>query len=362
MDERDAYVALNMMEKVGPVGVRSLVETLGSVVDIFEAARGDLCRAAGVGKEMADAIVSQRDRVPWRDEMEMAERLGARIVTRIDEEYPELLKQIHDPPLALYVRGKMECRDRHSVAIVGTRRASHYGRETAERIAFGLAKAGMVVVSGLALGIDTSAHRGALRARGRTVAVLGAGFEHLYPPENAELANEIGSHGAVITEFPIDRRPDKTTFPMRNRIVSGLSKGVVVVEAGTKSGAMITVGQALEQGRAVFAVPGRIDSPGSRGPHEMIRTGATLVTGPGDILEEFDVLLPRGTEIAPVAADLSVDEQRLVALLADGERDVDALIRGTSLAAARVGSLLITMEMKRVVRMLPGRVVELVHR
>jgi DNA processing protein len=279
-------------------------------------------------------------------------------VTTIDDEYPAMLRDIHDPPLALYVKGKLQSRDRHAVAVVGTRHPTHYGRDTAETLGHGLAASGMTVVSGLAEGIDTAAHRGALKARGRTIAVLGGAMDCLYPPSNAGLAAQIEGQGAVVTEFPFGRQPDKTTFPMRNRIVSGMSMGVVVVEAGPSSGAMITADQALEQGRSVFAVPGRIDVQASRGCHELIKAGAKLVTGVEDILKEFEFLIPVRAAGAEPAPDLNADERKLLSALDEGERDVDTLIRLTGLTPASVNCLLLGLEMKRLVRVLPGRLVK----
>ena len=222
-------------------------------------------------------------------EQEKAARLGARLVTPVDAEYPKRLLQIYDPPLALYVQGEIQSRDERGVAIVGSRRTTHYGREVAERLAMQLAQDGVTVLSGLARGIDTAAHSGALKGKGRTLAVLGGGLDCLFPPENAELAAAIARQGAVVTEYPIGREPDKTTFPVRNRIVSGISMGVVVVEADVTSGAMITARQALEQGRTVFAVPGRVDSFGSRGPHQLIKAmPSNLLTLPTSI----NVIIP----------------------------------------------------------------------
>jgi len=363
MTERDAYIALNMMEKVGPVGVRSLAAALGSVADIMQAPCDALMSARGVGPELSKAIVTQRERVDPGAEEEKAAQIGARLVTPIDEQYPRSLLEIHDPPLALYVRGELRHRDRHAVAVVGTRRPTHYGRDTAECISREVARAGFTIVSGLAEGIDTCAHKGALRGEGRTLAVLGSPLDPVYPRSNAALAEEISGHGAVMSELPFGRKPDKTTFPMRNRIVSGLSMGVLVVEAGARSGALITVRQALEQGRTVFAVPGRIDSHASQGCLSLLKDGATLVRGAEDVLAEFDMLIGpvqraaigRG-ESGPV---LTSDEDTLVKTLADGDQDVDSLIRASGLATAAVNSLLIGLEMKKVVRMLPGRRVEL---
>jgi DNA processing protein len=218
------------------------------------------------------------------------------------------------------------------------------------------------VVSGLAEGIDTAAHQGALKGGGRTLAVMGSGIDQVYPASNRELAAQIADHGAVMSEFPFGRQPDRTTFPIRNRIVSGLSKGIVVVEAGLKSGAMITARQAAEQGRDVFAVPGRIDSPASQGCHELIRTGAALARGVEDILAEYEFLL-RPTAAAPAARTppVSADEGALLKLLEDGEQDVDSLIRASGLPTAAVSSALVCLELKRMVRVLPGRIVERVH-
>jgi DNA processing protein len=263
------------------------------------------------------------------------------------------------------VSGGLEQRDRHAVAVVGTRRPSLYGREAAGRLSHGAAAAGLVIVSGLAAGIDTAAHVGALKAGGRTLAVLGSALDCIYPAANAGLARDIVQHGAVLSELPLGRQPDKTTFPMRNRIVSGLSMGVLVVEAGMKSGAMITANQALEQGRAVFAVPGRIDSSRSAGCHELIKSGARLVTGVDDVLAEFEFLLPRATRARTAAAagayHISAEEERLLGVLEDGGKDVDSLIRLTGLRASSVSAMLIGLEMKKMVRMLPGRMVERVR-
>lgn len=366
MDARDAHILLNMMEKVGPVVVRSLAEQLGSVEAIFTADGAALQTARGVGPELARAILEQRERLDLAGELQAVEGAGARILTPGDAEYPPSLREIHDPPLALYVRGALESRDKHAVAIVGTRRPSHYGREVAERLAGQLAQAGFTIVSGLAEGIDTAAHQAALKAGGRTVAVLGGALDRLYPPSNAGLAEAIAERGAVLSEFVMGREPDRTTFPIRNRIVSGMSMGLIVVEASLTSGAMITAKSANEQGRQVFAVPGRIDSARSLGCHSLIRSGAALVRGLDDILEEFELLLPRTPAEKSAAADrprvtLSAEESCIVAALGDGEQGVDALIRLSGLKPAAVSGLLLGLEMKRMIRLRPGRMVELIR-
>ncbi|MBN1268470.1 MAG: DNA-processing protein DprA, partial [Kiritimatiellae bacterium] len=292
MNERDAYIALNMIDDVGPVRVRAMVAALGSAAAVFEASEQDLLKVEGVGRELVGNILQQRHEVSAADEIAAAQKLGARIITPLDDEYPEPLKSIYDPPLALYVRGTLEKKDRHAIAIVGSRRCTHYGRQTADRLGFQLAKVGFTVVSGLARGIDRAAHEGALKGGGRTLAVLGSALDKLYPPENEDLAEAVAKHGAVLSEYTLGREPDRTTFPYRNRVVSGLSLGVVVVEAPAKSGSLITADMAMEQGRTVFAVPGRIDAPASQGCHRLIKTGAKLVESVDDILEDFDALIP----------------------------------------------------------------------
>lgn len=371
MNSREAYIALNMIQGIGPVSVRSLVSTLGSPETILKADRKDLMSAPGVGPELATKILDQRTHLDVDKELRQAEKRGVRLVTALDEEYPKRLREIYDPPMALYVWGMLDPRDSHAVAVVGSRRTTHYGLATAEMLSCQLAQAGFTVVSGLARGIDTAAHRGALKGKGRTIAVLGGGLDRLYPEENADLAKAIAGQGAVLTEFPFGREPDKTTFPIRNRIVSGLSEGVVVVEAGLTSGAMITANEAAEQGRTVFAVPGRIDSPTSGGCHRLIKNGARLTESVDDILEELGQLIrsagptPGAEGAIPLAREkampsLSGDEAALVKALEDEEKlDVDTLTRLSGLKPAAVNVALIGLEMKRMVRMLPGRIVEL---
>jgi DNA processing protein len=355
-----------MIEGIGPVMVRSLIDALGSPSAVFDQDLTDLTMVRRIGSKLSESILSQRSRVDPQAEIEKAESLGVRIITPLDEEYPDLLKAIHDPPLALYVRGELLSRDRHALGIVGSRKATHYGLNVADRMAYQLAQTGFAIVSGLARGIDTAAHQGALKAKGRTIAVLGAAIDHLTPPENAELADAIAQSGAVISEYPLGRQADRQTFPYRNRIISGLSQGVLVVEAGFKSGSIHTADAALEQGRSVFAIPGRIDHPSSRGTHRLIKNGAKLVDNVGDILEEFELLIPPGTmeepENKPAARPeipLSDAEKKLVEALWPGAQDVDTLAREAGMTSAEMSGLLLGLEMKRVIKMLPGRIVEL---
>ncbi len=360
MDEREALISLNMMEQVGPVTADTLASELGSYCAIFNAKEGEMEKVCGIGRRTVAAICRQRSDVAFEEELDKAESLDIRVITRIDSEYPDFLRNIHDPPLALYVRGEFKSRDAESVAIVGTRRPTHYGREVAERFSFTLCKSGITVVSGLAEGIDTVAHEAALKARGRTLAVMGSGFMNIYPTRNRGLCEKILESGAVISEFPLAKRPDKTTFPMRNRIVSGLSRVVLVIEAGRRSGALITATQALEQGRTVYAVPGRVDSPASEGTNLLIKDGAGVATRPDDIIDEFDNLFGINAGCFPATARAVLDdrEKLLLGLLESGPVGVDVLIRESSLDPGAVSSLLISLEMKKMIRMLPGRTVE----
>ncbi len=363
MTAREAYVVLNQIEGIGPVRVRALCEALGSPEAVLAASSAALAAVRGIGSKVAEGIVAQRDALDAAREESAAAKLGARLVTPVDAGYPEPLNNIYDPPLCLYVRGTLAPTDARALAIVGTRRASHYGIAQAERLAYQAAKAGFAIVSGLARGIDTAAHRAALQAGGRTLAVLGGALDKLYPPENRDLAEQIAAQGALLSEFPLGRAPDRTTFPYRNRIVSGLCKGVIVVEAGIDSGAMNTAEQAMEQGRSVMAVPGRVDLDGARGPHRLIKNGARLVEDLDDVLKEFEFLFPPAERARLVRQQdarqrltLAPAEEAVVrALWTEPELDVDVLIRRTGLSSAQLMTLTMQLEMKRVVRRLPGR-------
>ena len=355
---------MNRVRDLGAITVKRMVQRFGSLGAILEASEGDLLGVPGVGPEKARRFCEDLKRLPAEEELARAEKAGVKLVTWVDEGYPELLKQIADPPLVLYVAGDVAALDRPSVAIIGTRRASVYGRECARRFGFQLAGAGYTVVSGLALGIDTEAHAGAVQAKGRTVAVLGGALDCLYPKENGKLARAIiDGGGAVVCDYPFGRAPDAQTFPMRNRIVSGMCKGVLAVEAPLKSGTLITVNQALDQGRCVMAVPGRIDSPLSQGCHKLIREGARLVTTADDVIEELQDLMA-GMRNAAVAKPqerrpelvLSPDERVVMALVGDEAVPVDEIVRGSGLDAGKVSALLSGLQIKRQVKMAGGQV------
>jgi len=361
VQESDAYVLLNRVEGLGPVKVRSLVSVLGSAAAIPEAGKSDLLQAPGIGEKLADKLLYRLQGLDADQEREAADRLGVQILSYADPAYPKALKEIHDPPLALYIKGSLLPADVHALGVVGSRRCTHYGTQVADRLSFQLAKQGYTVVSGLARGIDAAAHEGSLKGQGRTLAVMGTGIDQIYPSEHQKLAEQISEQGALITEFPIGFKPNRQSFPQRNRIISGLSKGILVVEAARGSGAMLTVDEANAQGRLVFAVPGRIDNPSAGGCNHLIKQGAKLVEDVDDILEEFEYLIsptPQGREdpehVKP-QVQLSEEEHKLLEFLGKREWGQDELIRESGLSASKIATLLLMLEMKRQVQSLPGR-------
>jgi DNA processing protein len=357
MNHLEACVALNMIPQMGPVRLRRLLDAFGSAEKILLARADQLAAVDGITRPLAENITRWQDHADPTAELKKAADLGAHIITAQDDEYPPALREIHDPPIVLYVRGEITERDRHAVAVVGSRKASHYATEGAKKLSFQMAYAGLTVVSGLARGIDTAAHQGALAAKGRTLAVIGAGLGELYPPENAQLADRIASSGAVISEFPIDTKPDRQTFPIRNRIVTGCSFGVLVVEAGANSGALISANMAAEQGRTLYAVPGRIDSPSALGSNRLIQQGAKLVITVDDILDDLPMIFKEQPELpaaAPVA-ELTPAQQKVLDALGSDETTLDSVIVTSGLTAAAVSSTLLALEMRRLVKQLPGK-------
>ncbi len=287
-------VALSLTPGLGPIRARRLLDQLGSAKAIFAASQCELESAEGIGSGVSAGIVKHRGKALDRagKEIQKAEQIGARVITRSDEEYPALLAPLPDAPLALYLKGEITPKDRFALGVVGSRRCSNYGLEQSARFATQLVQRGITIISGGARGIDTAAHRGAVQAGGRTIVVLGCGLGHCYPPENLGLFDAIvdGGHGAVVTELPCDSPPEARNFPARNRLISGMSLGVLVIEAGRKSGALITARQAAEDhGREVFALPGRVDSEVCEGSLELLKSGgAQLVTQPSDIVDGLE--------------------------------------------------------------------------
>ncbi|MDX2080037.1 MAG: DNA-processing protein DprA [Terrimicrobiaceae bacterium] len=355
MTDEDAFLALNMVPKLGPVRVRRLLDAFGGPVEILKAPAARLEAVDGIGREVAASIRAWENAVDLVEERRLVREHGATVLTLASPGYPSWLREIHDPPTVLYVLGAIEDRDRHSIGVVGTRKPTHYAEGCAKKLSYQLAHAGVTIVSGLARGIDTAAHQAALAAKGRTIAVIGSGFLSLYPPENAELASKIAQSGAVVSEFSMRVQADRQTFPMRNRIISGLSFGLLVVEAGGRSGALISANQALDQGRALYAVPGRIDQPNAIGSNRLIQQGAKLVTGAQDILDDFGLLFAEKPDlIPPPAPDLGGAEAVVFAAVGDDEALFDDIISRSGLPTPVVSSTLLALEVKRLVRRTPG--------
>lgn len=363
MDSREAHVALNLIDGVGPVRVRHLLEHFGEAPAILAATKAQLLNVRGIGADTAEAIANWEKSVDLAGELKRLGEYGCRVVVPIDAEYPASLREIYDPPIVLYVKGALSAKDKNAVAMVGSRQTTHYGIETARKLAYQLAYVGVTVVSGGARGIDTASHQGALAAKGRTVCVLGTGINTVFPPENKDLFDRIAENGAVITQFPFNRNGDKQSFAIRNRIVAGMTLGTVVVEADLHSGALITANFATEYGRQVFAVPGRIDSPRSKGCHDLIKKGAKLCEGAEDILSEFEYLFPSSnkppspgeTGVLP-ALELSENEQKAYdTLRSNDETSIDEVIRKSGLPSSAVSVALLSLEMKRVIKQLPGK-------
>ena len=292
--------------------------------------------------------------------------MNTRIISINDAEYPAGLKNIFDPPREIFVRGNILAEDDNAVAIVGTRTPTHYGLKQCEKLSYDLAIRGITIVSGMARGIDSAAHRGAIKAGGRTIAVLGSGFNYIYPPENKRLSEEIANSSAVISEFPPDTRPYKNNFPKRNRIISGMSKGVLVIEAAVRSGSLITANFALEEGREVFALPGRVDSEKSVGTNQLIKEGAKLVESFEDILEELKRVIKireitenparqaRRQEPSGAALSIGPDEKAVFDILNDEPMPIDEISQNLKLSPADISKILLGLELKRLVKVLPG--------
>ena len=359
LSQRQALLALNALPHVGPVTLRRLMDAFNrDAVAVLSAPRAQLLEVGGIGKKAANTLIDWADRFDLAKEVTQMRRTGTRFFIQEDVKYPELLREIYDPPIGLYWQGEYIV-DRPCVAIVGTRRATLYGRRVAKKMAAELARLGFCVVSGMASGIDTAAHEGALEVGGKTVAVFGCGLDTIYPSENMDLYQKIVAHGAVVSEFPFGRRADRQTFPMRNRVVAGICQGVVVVESAASGGSMITARFAGEQGRTLMAVPGRIDQASSVGCHQLIRDGAIMVTSVDDILEELryqrtqfpgeESQLNLGGEDA---AQLQVSEAEQVVLdcFSGGEFGLlDDIAERLGKPIAELSGILMSLELKRLI-------------
>ena len=347
------WFALKSVPLVGNVTFLRLISHFGSPQAALNATERELSQVKGVSAQAATSLLNHDYHSFAQAECDRVAASGTRVVSILSESYPKLLMEIPDPPPYLYLAGELKGSE-PAVAIVGSRRATQYGLCTATRLARDLAVCGVTVVSGMARGIDTAAHWGAVKAGGRSIAVLGCGIDVVYPPENEALSRAIAASGALISEFPMGSAPLAENFPRRNRIISALSRGVVVVEAGEQSGSLITARYALEQGREVFAVPGNVTCAGSRGGNGLIKEGAKLVERVEDILEELSLALPESGMPAPPTFSLTPQEAELYVLLCRGPLQMDDIIVQSELSAGEVSATLLGLELKGAVTRLPG--------
>ncbi len=362
-DQKLAAWQLAMAPGIGPRLRQTLLAAFGSPAAILAAAPSDLARVPGIGPRLLQSLVTATQNPNVQRELKTCQAHQITWLLDSDANYPRALREIPDPPGVLFYVGEILPTDAMAVAIVGTRHASHYGKTQAHRLAAGLARAGITIVSGLARGIDAAAHRGALEAGGRTIAVTAGGVLDIYPPEHKELAGDISSHGAVVSENPTTARAKRGMFPQRNRIITGLSQGVIVVEAAERSGALISAAQAVDQNREVFAVPGRIDSRNSRGCHGLLRDGAKLVTSVDDVIEELGPLIEStrtsdGREIRhPAELQLNDQEQRVLAAIDTEPTTMDQVVVQSGLPVHRVLSTVSVLETRKLIRRVSGQLV-----
>jgi DNA processing protein len=354
------WLALSFIDGLGSVSYRNLIQRFHSPDRVFKASVKDLETVGGIRRKVIEEIKGFTKTAEVERELELIGQHQVTLVTFVDDNYPSRLLNIYDPPPLLYVKGELRQEDSLAIAVVGSRFASHYGKSAAENISRDLVQEGLTIVSGMARGIDTCAHRGALAAGGRTIAVLGCGIAVNYPIENKKLKEVIASQGAVLSEFPMATPPAPSHFPMRNRIISGMSLGVVVVEASHRSGSLITARLALEQGRDVFAVPGSIDSLRSRGTHKLIKDGAKLVEDAQDIVPELMPQMRTRSRFAYSSQEkealLNEEARSILNALGQNQLQIDRIITETGLKSNQISSILLDLELKGMVRQLPGKV------
>ncbi len=367
----EKWLKLAGADKVGPVTFAKLIKYFGSVDRALGASAGELARIDGIGSKTAQSIAETRDKFSTAAELELAQKLGVWIINLNDERYPPVLRRIYDPPPVLYIKGTLTRQDNLAVAIVGSRRCSLYGQEQSSRFAHLLSSAGFTIVSGMARGIDTAAHQGALSAAGRTIAVQGCGLANVFPPENKKLFELIAQSGACISELPLQYEPLAENFPPRNRIIAGLALGTIVVEAGFNSGALITAGAALDNGREVMAVPGKIDSPLSRGAHQLLKQGARLIESVDDVTEAMGQIVERLKDHVSKAANkaeemadrslfdigqlkLSPDEKAAYDCLDKEPKHTEQIIADAVLPPGSIHSALVSLRLKGLIKQLPG--------
>ena len=367
MKDRDVCILLNLLSGIGYSKFSALRKSFDNLQNIFGTTTENLSTINGIGAKLAKKIISEDNIKKLEKELDLIEKAGVDILTILDDEYPKQLKEIPDPPLCLYIRGKLNCEFQKSIGVVGTRRLTVYGREMTEFLVSGLTISGFTIVSGLAYGVDGVAHKSTVKHNGNTIAVLGGGLLRLHPQDHLQLARDIvDKGGAVISEFPMEFPPNRKTFPMRNRIISGLSSGVLIVEAGMKSGSIITANFALEQGRTVFAVPGNANSPMSKGCNQLIRDGAKITENVDDIIEEMEFLPgfaamnkknnSDGEEENIVDSNvLSANEKNILECIKLEEKTVDTIVMETHLPLGIVLVNLQNLELKKIIKQLPGK-------
>lgn len=358
MEDPLDLIALCAVPDLGPVTIRRLISTFGSPAEVFKVSEKELRSVENVGEVRARSIVSFAGRDGIAKSVEKLRAGGVKILAHGDAGYPEAISALgDDAPLVIYARGDIIKEDRYAMAIVGSRKSSHYGSSVSEKISAELAEMGFTVVSGLARGVDTAAHRGCLSAGGRSIGVLGSGIDVPYPPENKGLMDKLSESGCVLSEFPTGMPPNRENFPRRNRLISGLALGVLVVEADKKSGALITADYALEQGKEVFAVPGNINSLVSQGPNELIKRGAKPVTGAGDIVEELAPVLKgfmkRRKEKS--AVEVTEEERALCDIMSGEPMHIDAVSRKCGITTSKALAVLLGLELKGVVKQTEGK-------
>jgi len=367
----EKWLKLIRADEVGPVTFGKLLKRFGSVDAALGASVSQLMKVEGIGSMTAERIAASRDKFDSCAEVELAGKLGVWLVHMEDPQYPPVLKQIYDPPPVLYIKGTLSREHNLGVAIVGSRRCSLYGQEQASRLAHLLAAAGFTIISGMARGIDTAAHTGALAAEGRTLAVQGCGLARIFPPENAKLFELISASGACISELPLQTEPLAENFPPRNRIIAGLSLGTIIIEAGLRSGALITAKAALESNREVMAVPGKIDSPLSQGSHYLIKQGAKLIESVEDVMEALGYIGEQLKEYAALTANeaterveaplfetaklnLKGNEKTIYDALGKEPLHIDQVIADTNLPAGTVNAAVVSLRLKGLIKQLPG--------
>ena len=360
-DQRQAWLALYMIPGLGNVVLKRLFEKFLHIESIFEAGFFDLMSVEGLRKGIARKILDHGFLRQAEEEIEKAERCDARVLTYQDSAYPVLLREIHNPPMVLFVKGKEIPSEQTFVGLVGSRNPTHYGLKTAERIGMTLAKRGAGVVSGLARGVDAAAHRGCLRGGGFTIGVLGTGIDVVYPRSNRMLFEQMVEEGTLLSEFPMGTPPEPRNFPIRNRVISGLCRGIAVIEAARKSGSLITAALALEQNREIFAVPGSIDSFKSTGAHWLIKQGARLIENADDILDELWFLkqgagrVKRSRETPGPSVPVNGIERKIYDIIGDYPTHIDQIARVGAMNVAQVAMILLKMELSGIIRQLPGK-------